>query len=87
MKNDWSSERIYALRKALGISRERFAQIVGVSANTVYRWEKQGVVPRSLAVLRSLEKLESLAETNRKYKGRISLHYVENNRVDGDRRE
>ncbi len=64
----WTSDKIRTLREALGLSRERFAHEVGVTANTVYRWEKKGVVPRSLAVLRKLEELEE----NAKREGKIS---------------
>jgi len=54
----WDAERILALRKALELSRERFAHRIGVTANTIYRWEKGLSLPASLAIIRRLEELE-----------------------------
>lgn len=35
----WSSERLHTLRAATGLSVRQFAETVGVSDKTVYRWE------------------------------------------------
>lgn len=51
---------IKALRAALGLSREKFAALVGVAAFTVYRWE-MGQKPSHLAELR-LEALRKSAK-------------------------
>ncbi len=44
------------LREKLGLSQAEFAFAVGVSANTVYRWER-GQRPRSRAILDRIEEL------------------------------
>jgi len=35
-------ELVFKIRKALGLSREKFAQILGCSSNAVFFWEKRG---------------------------------------------
>ena len=44
------------LRSHLGLSREKFAQKLGVSASTVEKWERGSHKPRGLS-LRALERL------------------------------
>jgi putative transcriptional regulator len=41
--------RIKKLRKRMKLGQERFASIVGVSLNTVFRWEKGKVDPSPMA--------------------------------------
>jgi transcriptional regulator with XRE-family HTH domain len=52
-------EKIQKLRKALGLSQERLAQLIGVSFQTVNRWEGNLSVPTGPAalVIQSLEKI------------------------------
>jgi len=47
---------VFRMRQALGLSREKFADIIGCSANAVFFWEKRG---RSIAK-RFRVKLEKL---------------------------
>ena len=49
------AERIYSLRKERGLSQERLAEAVGVSRQTVSKWERGAAEPE-------LEKLRALAE-------------------------
>ena len=35
-----TTNEIIELRKSLGMTQEQFARLVGVTMNTVYRWEK-----------------------------------------------
>ena len=49
------AERIYSLRKERGLSQERLAEAVGVSRQTVSKWERGAAEP-------ALEKLRALAE-------------------------
>ncbi|HZU98888.1 MAG TPA: helix-turn-helix domain-containing protein [Planctomycetota bacterium] len=41
------SERIRSVRGSLDLTRERFAQLMGVSLATVNRWELEDVIPSS----------------------------------------
>jgi len=50
-------ERILRIRKALGYTQEKFAQIIGVSWTTVHRWEAGSSAPTGTG-LRSLLLLE-----------------------------
>lgn len=52
-------ESLRNLRHVLGLSQERFAQLVGVSVRTIARWEAGDTIPSPLAErqLASLERL------------------------------
>ena len=52
------AERIYSLRKERGLSQERLAEAVGVSRQTVSKWERGAAEPE-------LEKLRALADAMR----------------------
>jgi len=44
------SSLIYDLRQRLGLSQEKFAAQLGVSFQTINRWENQRVKPSAIAV-------------------------------------
>ena len=46
-----SPRRLRIIRKKLGVSQERFAQLLGVRTNTVARWERGDLVPPKVAEL------------------------------------
>lgn len=55
-----------SLRERLGLSADRFARLLGVSAQSVYNWERRLSTPRSqqlqaIASLRGIGKREALA--------------------------
>jgi len=50
-------KEILELRQSMGLSRERFARLVNVSASSIQNWEKERSQPTPLAE----EKLERLA--------------------------
>jgi len=41
---------ILSIRTRLGIRQNKFAELIGVRANTVYRWEKGRANPSELAL-------------------------------------
>jgi DNA-binding XRE family transcriptional regulator len=51
-------DRIRELRKALGFSQEKLAQLLGVSWTTIHRWEKEGATGPSGTAARTLILLE-----------------------------
>ncbi len=53
-----SPEEITDLRKKLGVSQEKFAQLLGATVTSVCRWENGKVVPSRLS-LRELKELRS----------------------------
>lgn len=53
-----TAKEITELRKKMNLSRERFAQAIGVSAGSIYNWENGLASPVFLA----LEKLTELRE-------------------------
>jgi len=55
MLRDLFGNRIRKLRKDKNLSQERFAEKVGVSAYTVYRWEHAEVAPE-------FDRLERIAQ-------------------------
>lgn len=57
----WTAESIRALRLALGLSRPAFAQLVGVSLNTIYRWETGSRSPAYGQSEKGLKRAERLA--------------------------
>lgn len=54
--------RLRELRAALGLSRERMARLLDVSAKTIERWETSGRPPTRQTPLRRLAQLEQIAE-------------------------
>ena len=54
-----------ALREALGVSRERMARLLDVSAKTVERWERDGKLPVRASVRHRLAQLQEIAELGR----------------------
>jgi transcriptional regulator with XRE-family HTH domain len=59
------SSPVREVRGALGISRERMARLLDISAKTVERWEAQGVPPRSTSVRERFAQLSRIAELGR----------------------
>lgn len=59
MNSSSVGERIRRLRKALELSQERLARLIGVSFQTVNRWETNASVPAgpTALVIESLEKI------------------------------
>jgi transcriptional regulator with XRE-family HTH domain len=59
MKNKEAAERVQKLRKALDLSQEAFARLLGVAVQTVNRWENGVAAPSGLAdsLLESLGKV------------------------------
>ncbi len=52
------AERVKRLRKTLNLSQEGFAHRIGVSFQTVNRWENRGIEPKSKPIRSVIEKLE-----------------------------
>ncbi len=46
-----SPRRLRIIRRKLGLSQGRFAQLLGVRTNTVARWERGDLVPPKVAEL------------------------------------
>ena len=46
-----SPQRLRIIRRKLGLSQGRFAQLLGVRTNTVARWERGDLVPPKVAEL------------------------------------
>lgn len=44
-------KRLRIIRETLGVSQERFAQLLGVRTNTYARWERGDLVPPKVAEL------------------------------------
>lgn len=53
------------IRGQLGLSRERMARLLDVSAKTIERWEKGGTLPASERQRRELGRLREIAELGR----------------------
>jgi transcriptional regulator with XRE-family HTH domain len=51
-------DQIRELRKALGFSQEKLAQLLGVSWTTIHRWEKAGSTGPTGTALRTLNLLQ-----------------------------
>ena len=58
-----TGERIRALRETNGMTQEELAQIIGMSQNTVARWEREELAPRGT----SLAKLAKALNTTSTY--------------------
>lgn len=54
---NWTAENICTLRKRLGLTQEAMAREMGLSVDTVRRWEQQRGKPSYLA-REALERLE-----------------------------
>lgn len=54
--------RIAALRHDLGISRERMARLLDVSAKTVQRWEEHDQLPTNRWILQVVVELQNIAD-------------------------
>lgn len=65
-------QRIKKLRKGLGLSQERFARLLGVSLQTVRRWESGLTRPLPIISLR-LEELQRKASTSEHREGDVSM--------------
>lgn len=65
MKNKEAAPRIQKLRKALDLGREDFARLLGVSLQTVGRWENGQAAPSGLAdtLLDSLAKIAASGQS------------------------
>jgi transcriptional regulator with XRE-family HTH domain len=50
------------MRAELGLSRERMARLLDVSAKTIERWEQRGVAPRSTADRQRLLQIQEILE-------------------------
>lgn len=62
----FSAKGLISLRKRLDLSREQFAVLAGTSAQSIYKWEREGTTPQAaqlakLAALRGLGKREAAA--------------------------
>jgi DNA-binding transcriptional regulator YiaG len=53
-----SAERIKAIREGLGLTKQQFAQAMGVSLTTVHRWERGSDMPIYQSNLRRLLEIE-----------------------------
>lgn len=67
VKHRFSPARLLALRSRLGLSREGFGALVGVSGQTIYNWERQSARPRktqlaAIAAVRAMGKREVQAK-------------------------
>ena len=61
-----TAKGVRALRERLGLSAERFGRLIGVTAQSIYNWERQVTTPRGaqltmLAGLRGIGKREAAA--------------------------
>ncbi len=54
--------RIAQLRKDLGISRERLARVLDVSAKTIQRWEEHDQLPANKWILHVVIELQNIAD-------------------------
>lgn len=46
------SDDVAKIRKKMNLTQEEFAQCVGVTLSTIYRWEKGKSLPSKLAIQR-----------------------------------
>jgi putative transcriptional regulator len=60
-----SGEDIKELRKSLNLSQEDFAREIGVTLNTINRWENEHVHPNKLAV-------KAIEQVREKYFGKVN---------------
>ena len=53
------------VREQLGLSRERLARLLDVSAKTIERWEERDTLPSSFLVRQRLTQLQEIADLGR----------------------
>lgn len=53
----FTAQRLKAQRARLGFTQEQMAKLLGVSALSIWKWEKGGAVPRASRVPKILERL------------------------------
>lgn len=63
--NIYASPNPRDLRESLGVSRERMARMLDVSAKTIERWEMHGSPPTSNAVRERFAQLRDIAQIGR----------------------
>ena len=63
-----------ALRRTLGVSRERMARLFDVSAKTIERWEGRDVLPATTVARQRLTQLQQVAELGLLVYGREGLN-------------
>lgn len=82
-----SASEIAELRARVGATREEFAQIVGVVAATVYRWEKGTAEPeqRMARKLGRLKEIVDLLEAGFTVEGMKFFFTTPHPRLQGDR--
>ncbi len=82
-----SDSEITGLRKRVGATQEEFAQIVGVVAATVYRWEKGAVKPEQKMArkLGRLKEIVDLLEAGFEVEGLKFFFTTAHPRLQGDR--
>lgn len=51
-----------ALRRDLGVSRERMARLLDVSAKTIQRWEEHDQLPANRWILQAVVELQNIAD-------------------------
>lgn len=54
-----TGERIRALREKNGMTQEELAQIIGMSQNTVARWEREELAPRGTSLVKLAKALNT----------------------------
>lgn len=62
----FSAEAFAALRKKLGLSPKDMGKLLGISDQSIHKWESAGVIPRAqqleaIAAIRGIRKKEALA--------------------------
>src|SRR5579863_9906018 len=83
----WSGAALRNLRKQLMATQGELAQILGVAASSVHRWEAERVAPdrRSCEKLSSLKEVSRLLDKHFKAEGRVRFFTMPQSRLDGDR--
>jgi len=83
----WSARAIRELRKRMGATQEEFAQILGVAASSVHRWEAGRVSPdrRTCDKMASLVPILRILDKHFRVEGRAQFFKTPQPRLDGDR--
>lgn len=83
----WSALAIRKLRKRLGATQEEFAQVLGVAASSVHRWEAGRVAPdrKTREKLASLLPILGLLDRHFRMEGRVQFFKTPQPRLEGDR--
>ena len=84
---NWSPAAIRRLRTDIVATQEEFAQIVGVVASTVHRWEKGDVAPdrKTAERLSRLKEIVAFLDKYFEQQGRAAFLKTPDPRLDGDR--